>query len=202
MVAMLLALPASIASDGAASSATKAGKRVASQRVPGDVRFKADATRPSWAGEWADISCASHDRVKRVKAPVAQGKRAYRIRLQDGDESYGERCELGMANTPSADIDRVGGSRVLFHNGTDSWIAQQIMLDASTFSFCQTKCWLPRRWPRAAAEADGRVRYAGERDRRPRPAASRGRARAPQLGRERLRERVHEVAVEGADPPR
>jgi Polysaccharide lyase len=143
VVAMLLALPASIARDGAASSATMAGKRFAPKRVPGEVRFKADATRPHWAAEWANISCASHDRVKRVKHPVAQGKRAYRIRLQDGDESYGERCEFGMANSGPADIDRVGGSRVLFHNGTESWIAQQIMLDANTFSFCKTKCWFP-----------------------------------------------------------
>ena len=45
------------------------------------------------------------------------------------DDYYGERCELGMANASSSSIDRVGGSRVLFQNGTESWIAQQIMLD-------------------------------------------------------------------------
>ena len=64
------------------------------------------------------------------------------MRVQEGDERYGERCELAMANTKPADIDRVGGSRVLFHNGTESWIAQQIMLDPKTFAFCGTECSL------------------------------------------------------------
>ena len=72
------------------------------------VRFRADATK-AWPSEWADVSCESDSRVSRVKNPVAKGRRAYRVRLQEGDESYGERCELGMANTSSVNIDRVGG---------------------------------------------------------------------------------------------
>ena len=92
------------------------------------VRFRADASK-AWPAEWADVSCASDTRVGRVKNPVARGRWSHRVRLQEGDESYGERCELGMANTDSSNIDRVGGSRVLFQNGTESWIGQQIMLD-------------------------------------------------------------------------
>jgi hypothetical protein len=107
----------------------------------GDVQFRADAgKRGGWASEWADLSCASDSRVTRVKRPVAQGRLAYRLRVRDGDESYGERCEIGMANTSSSNIDRVGGSRVLFHNGTESWIAQQIMLDPRVYAFCGTEC--------------------------------------------------------------
>jgi hypothetical protein len=77
-----------------------------------------------------------------VRRPAAVGKRSYRIRLREGDERYGERCELAMANTKPAAIDRVGGPRVLFQNGTETWIAQQIMLDPKTFAFCGTECSL------------------------------------------------------------
>jgi hypothetical protein len=120
-----------------------ADKRAALNSSPGGVRFRADATKPGgWAAEWADLSCASANRVAQVKSPAADGRRAYRLRLQEGDDSYGERCELGMANTGSADIDRVGGSRVLFQNGTESWIAQQIMLDPKVYAFCGTECGL------------------------------------------------------------
>ena len=106
-----------------------------------------------------------------------------------------------MANTKPAAIDRVGGSRVLFHNGTESWIAQQIMLDRRRVRILRHRVRARlRRRAGAAAQADGRMRNAGERHRDPQPAGRRRRARAPQLGRERLRQRAHEVAVEGADP--
>ena len=108
-----------------------------------DVRFKADAGTPGgWSREWAGVSCESDSRVTRVRRPAAQGRRAYRVQVREGDDSYGERCELEMANTSSRNIDRVGGSRVLFHNGTESWIAQQIMLDARSYAFCGTECAL------------------------------------------------------------
>ena len=134
-------MPASGAPSEAASFAAKAGKRVAQKRGSGDVRFRADAAKPGgWAAEWAGVSCASDSRVTQVTRPVAQGRRAYRVRLQEGDESYGERCELEMGNTSARNINRVGGSRVLFHNGTESWIAQQIMLDPNVYAFCGTEC--------------------------------------------------------------
>jgi hypothetical protein len=141
VVAISLTMPVSGGRSEADSLAVAAKKRDAPLGVSGEVRFRADATkRGGWPAEWADISCASPTRVKRVKRPAAQGRRAYRLRLQDGDDSFGERCELGMANTALADIDRVGGSRVLFHNGTESWIAQQIMLDPNVYAFCGAEC--------------------------------------------------------------
>jgi len=139
---LVLTAPATRVGNEAKSLAATVGERVARQSLPAQVRFRADARKPRWSAEWADVSCASASRVKQVKSPAAHGKRAYRIRLQEGDDSYGERCELEMANTNSSNIDRVGGSRVLFHNGTDSWIAQQIMLDARTYAFCGTECAL------------------------------------------------------------
>jgi Polysaccharide lyase len=142
VVALVLTAPASRAGDEAESYAATAGKRVARQSLPADVRFQADATRPGWSSEWADASCESDSRVKQVQSPAADGGRAYRIRLEEGDDSYGERCELEMANTSARNIDRVGGSRVLFQNGTESWIAQQIMLDRDEYAFCGKQCAL------------------------------------------------------------
>ena len=136
---LVFTAPASRVGNEAKSLAATVGERVARQSLPADVRFQADAKK-SVSAEWADLSCASASRVKQVKSPAAKGRRAYRIRLQEGDDSYGERCELGMANTSSSAIDRVGGSRVLFQNGTESWIAQQIMLDRDEYAFCGTEC--------------------------------------------------------------
>ena len=146
VVLAVIAIPLALSNHGARhaaeSFAATAGK-LASKSASSEVRFRAGATKAGgWAAEWADISCASYDRVKRVRRPAVEGRRAYRLRVNDGDDSYGERCELGMANTGPSDIDRVGGSRVLFHNGTESWIAQQIMLDKHVFSFCGSECAL------------------------------------------------------------
>jgi len=143
VAAIPLVVPAPGARSEVESFAVMASKRVTPNGGPGEVRFRADARKPGgWPAEWAGLSCASPDRVSQVKSPVADGRRAYRLRLQEGDNSYGERCELGMANTGAADIDRVGGSRVLFQNGTESWIAQEIMLDPDTYAFCGRQCAL------------------------------------------------------------
>src|SRR4051812_41634844 len=48
--------------------------------------------------EWANYSCADRSRVKRVRSPAAQGNRAYSVAIHDGDNSWGERCEIGMGN--------------------------------------------------------------------------------------------------------
>ena len=141
VIASLFTVAAWAASGEAKSRAGKASKRTAKKSGPGDVRFRADARkRGGWRAEWADLSCASDRRVTQVKRPAAHGRRAYRVQVNEGDESYGERCELEMANTSGRNIDRVGGSRVLFHNGTESWIAQHIMLDPDTYAFCGTDC--------------------------------------------------------------
>ena len=99
LIATLLALSAAGVPQEAASFAVTTGQLV-SKSGSGEVRFRAAATkRGGWGAEWADLSCASESRVKRVKRRVAQGRRAYRMRVNEGDDRYGERCELGMANT-------------------------------------------------------------------------------------------------------
>ena len=67
----------------------------------------------------------------RLPPAASGGRRQLRRALRAGDGEHG-----------SSDIDRVGGSRVLFQNGTESWIAQQIMLDPDVFAFCGTECAL------------------------------------------------------------
>ena len=65
------------------------------------------------------------------------------MRVQEGDESYGERCELGDGQHELEEHRPRGRLRaVLFHNGTESWIAQQIMLDPKVYAFCGTECSL------------------------------------------------------------
>src|SRR4051794_10037387 len=59
--------------------------------------WTANAERP-WNQEWANYSCQNGNRIDEVASPAAQGQRAYRIEVRDGDDSYGERCELGQGN--------------------------------------------------------------------------------------------------------
>src|SRR5947208_8760647 len=68
--------------------------------------------------EWASQSCADTSRVKQVTSPVAQGTHAYELDLQDGDQSWGERCELGMGNPTRNGFP-------LFYSGDDRWISFQ-----------------------------------------------------------------------------
>jgi hypothetical protein len=89
-----------------------------------EVRFANTGDRP-WDQEWAAYSCESRNRFQQTE-PFWYGvdpQRYYWINLLDGDDSYGERCELSMGNTSAANIRRVGGPRALFHQGDDLWIA-------------------------------------------------------------------------------
>jgi hypothetical protein len=95
--------------------------------LPGEVRWTAGAERPTF-DEWAKDSCESSDRHSQVTSPLAVGLRAYRIEVRDGDDSYGERCELAQGNASSSDIERVGGHRVLYHRGDDLWLAFQVLI--------------------------------------------------------------------------
>jgi hypothetical protein len=63
---------------------------------------------------------------------VAQGKRAYRSEVRDGDDSYGERCELENGNTSSSRLHE----DVLFHRGQEAWVAFQTFLPPD-FSFAE-----------------------------------------------------------------
>src|SRR4051812_37056436 len=71
--------------------------------------------------DWASTSCASDNRVKQVSSPSAQGRRAYDVSLKDGDNSFGERCEIGMGN-----YWRPGFP--LFHEGDERWISFQVYI--------------------------------------------------------------------------
>jgi hypothetical protein len=71
--------------------------------------------------EWASSSCASDSRVKRVSSPVAQGSHAYQLEVRDGDDSWGERCELGMGNP--------GGPQFpVMNSGDERWFSFQVYL--------------------------------------------------------------------------
>jgi hypothetical protein len=82
--------------------------------------------------EWVGYSCEDRSRFSQVTSPVAQGKRAYRIEVRDGDDSYGERCELENGNTSSSRLHE----DVLFHRGQEAWVAFQTFLPPD-FSFAE-----------------------------------------------------------------
>ncbi|MEA2466473.1 MAG: hypothetical protein QOJ57_599 [Thermoleophilaceae bacterium] len=71
--------------------------------------------------EWASYSCADRSRVKQVTSPSAQGKRAYDVSIRDGDDSYGERCEIGMGNPGRSGFPE-------FTQGDERWISWQVYL--------------------------------------------------------------------------
>jgi Polysaccharide lyase len=93
----------------------------------GVILWKADA-ESAMTSEWASNSsvpvAASPPRPdpSRIAQSAfrAQGKKSYRFKLRDGDDSYGERAELGQA-MPS--LSRYSGR--LFRAGQERWIAMQ-----------------------------------------------------------------------------
>jgi hypothetical protein len=105
-----------------------------------DILWTGDAEKPwddsladnRWpnTNEWVSYSCQDRSRFSQVTSPVAQGQRAYRIEVHDGDDSYGERCELDNGNTSENRLDQ----KILFHRGQEVWIAFQTYLPTD-FSF-------------------------------------------------------------------
>jgi len=93
-----------------------AGAGVAEARVVS----AAGAERP-WQQEWASASCASTERLTSIGSPVARGSRAYRFEVRDGDDAYGERCELGHGNPTRAGFP-------LFNEGDERWISWKVYL--------------------------------------------------------------------------
>src|SRR4051795_98245 len=71
--------------------------------------------------DWASYSCADASRVQQVDSPVAQGKHAWQLEVRDGDNSYGERCEVGMGNPSKTGFP-------LFNEGDERWISFQVYL--------------------------------------------------------------------------
>src|SRR4051794_692534 len=86
----------------------------------GAIEASADAERPL-TQEWANSSCQDASRVKQVDTGAAQGKRAYELEIRDGDNSYGERCEIGMGNPGKPGFP-------LFREGDERWISFQVYL--------------------------------------------------------------------------
>jgi hypothetical protein len=86
----------------------------------GVILWTADAERP-WDREWASSSCQDTSRFREVTSPVVQGRRAYRIEVHDGDDSSGERCELGQGNPTRSGFP-------LFDEGDERWISWMLLL--------------------------------------------------------------------------
>jgi hypothetical protein len=97
-----------------------AASLLAASTASAKLLWTANAERPE-GQEWSNHSCQNGDRVNEVGSPVAQGRRSYRIDVRDGDDAYGERCELGQAN-PHRD------GFPLFHQGEERWIGWQMYL--------------------------------------------------------------------------
>jgi hypothetical protein len=94
----------------------------ASSAFAGVLQFSG-AEQP-WNQEWASWSCADASRVQEVTSPAAQGKKAYQLTVHDGDNAYGERCELGQGNPGRSGFP-------LFHAGDERWISFQVYLPDS-----------------------------------------------------------------------
>jgi hypothetical protein len=105
-----------------------------------NTQFTAGAERPTF-DEWAAYSCETVDRVSQVTSPKYEGNAAYRIEVRDGDDSFGERCELSQGNTSASNIRRVGGEKVLFHFNETYWI-QFFYMMPNDYPFCGTECSL------------------------------------------------------------
>ncbi len=107
---------------------------------PEDILWTGDAEQPwddSLSGkrwpdnnEWVSFSCEDRSRFDQVTAGAVQGRRAYRIEVHDGDDSYGERCELDNGNTEAKRLHH----QLLFHDGQEAWVAFQTFLPLN-FSF-------------------------------------------------------------------
>lgn len=98
--------------------------------APAAMDWNADAESP-WTSEWASYSCQSSSRFSRVASPRAQRVRAYRLEVRDGDNSWGERCELGQGNPRKAGFP-------LFEQGEERWISYQVYL-SHTFPIATTR---------------------------------------------------------------
>jgi hypothetical protein len=94
--------------------------------------WKADA-ESALTSEWASNSSlpaaaspAAPDPTRIAQQSFrAQGAKSYRFEIRDGDDSYGERAELGQAMPTST-----GFENRLFRAGDDRWISMQYYLPA------------------------------------------------------------------------
>jgi hypothetical protein len=151
MSASLLLAMGPITNAAMAGKAKKAKKR---QAVPA---FASDtAADPSPLGFWGEIHCAESDRHQLVSSGgdqhatitgEAQGNESFRrLTVMDGDEFWGERCELGEEGSKAPTTVYREGMRVItqmsvrlpttFPLGVDSWqaVMQMKQTDAANSS--------------------------------------------------------------------
>ncbi|MBA3474669.1 MAG: heparin lyase I family protein [Rubrobacter sp.] len=89
-----------------------------------------DVTENEWAELSTHTNCAvttkpgiTDSRINRVLSPAYKGAYAYKASVQDGDNCYGERAELGQGNPTRSDmLDR------LFREGEERWISFDMRL--------------------------------------------------------------------------
>jgi hypothetical protein len=83
--------------------------------------LQASGAEHPWNQEWASWSCADASRVQEVTSPAIQGRKAYELTVHDGDNSWGERCELGQGNPGRTSFPQ-------FSNGDDVWMSFSVYL--------------------------------------------------------------------------
>jgi hypothetical protein len=83
--------------------------------------LQASTAEHTWNQEWASWSCQNSSRFEQVTSPVAEGAHAYKLTVQDGDNSWGERCELGDGNPGRNGFP-------LMESGDDVWITYSVYL--------------------------------------------------------------------------
>lgn len=116
-----------------AGNRTPSPARPGRPAAPGTVLWKSDGESPM-AAEWASNSSVpvaasppNPDPTRISQSTFrAQGNRSYRFEMRDGDDSYGERAELGQAMPALS-----GYEKHLFRAGQERWIAMQYYLPAS-----------------------------------------------------------------------
>jgi Polysaccharide lyase len=100
--------------------------------------WAADAESPL-TNEWASTACQDPaSETARVTSPLAQGRAAYRLEVRDGDDYFGERCELGQANPRRPGFP-------LFKEGDERWISWQVYLPTN-FPVSATRFQVVAQW--------------------------------------------------------
>lgn len=142
---------------------------VAPTPAAAQVLWTADAELPL-ASEWASNS--SMPRAATPPAPDpsrisqstfrAQGLRSYRFELRDGDDSWGERAQLGQSNPGGP---TVGGVDRWFRAGQEQWIAFQLYFPRTSWPMGNS--WVGAWWltPTGGGGAGGNVQLAATNDR-------------------------------------
>lgn len=104
----------------------------------GATYWKADGEASTLAAEWAEYSTQNNcavtsdtvtppdNRAQRWTAFSAKGAASYAFKVQDGDNCFGERAELGQGLP-----DDTHSVARRFNEGDDKWISFQTYLDAS-----------------------------------------------------------------------